>query len=56
MVRAEGRYDWIGKDKGKQDEFFQNNRFDIADTKSMPNSQLVFGVELVYNFNKFGAQ
>ena len=56
MIRGEGRYDWIGKDNGKQDEFFQNNRYDLAGSKSMPNDQLVFGVELVYNFNKFGAQ
>jgi len=56
MIRAEGRYDWVSKDFGKQDEFFQNGRYDIAGNKSLPNDQLVFGVELVYNFNKFGAQ
>src|SRR5262249_5306143 len=56
MIRGEGRYDWINKDNGKQDEFFQNGRYNIAGNKSLPNDQLVFGVELVYNFNKFGAQ
>jgi len=56
MIRGEGRYDWIGKDNGKQDEFFENNRYNLAGSKSMPNDQLVFGVELVYNFNKFGGK
>jgi len=54
MIRGEGRYDWISKDDGKQDEFFENGRYNIAGNKSLPNDQLVFGVELVYNFNKFG--
>jgi len=56
MVRAEARYDWLTKGHGKDDEFFQNGRYDIAGTKSMPNDQIVVGVELVYNFNKFGVK
>jgi hypothetical protein len=53
MVRAEGRYDWIHKGTGKDDEFFKNGRYFNQYGKSMPNDQLTFGVELVYNFNKF---
>ena len=56
MIRGEGRYDWIAKDGGKGNEFFENGRYNIGSTKSMPNDQLVFGVELVYNFNKFAAK
>ena len=56
MVRGEARYDWLSKDQGKDSEFFQNGRYDIASSKNMPNDQIVVGVELIYNFNKFGAQ
>jgi hypothetical protein len=54
MIRGEARYDWISKDTGKDSEFFQNGRYDITSSKNLPNDQIVVGVELIYNFNKFG--
>jgi hypothetical protein len=56
MIRGEARYDWIRKDSGKDSEFFKNGRYDIASSQNLPNDQIVVGVELIYNFNKFGTK